>query len=224
MKKNLLFTALAFAAFSAINAQEIAVRESSEKFSTGSQNAAVTTIYEMSMDDVISEWKKVLKDFKNEKVKDKNEEVFGDNILIKEWGNNPVDFYTKFEEDKKNKTIKMMTAVDLGGTYMTSNAASDKYRFVEKMVKDFAIRMSKKPIEDKLKEAEKVGEKLADNQKDLEKESKNLKSDIEDYKNKIKKAEDDIKKNDDNQVKKKAEIEVQKKAIEEIKKKLESIK
>ncbi len=223
MKKTLLLVA-SLVSLNALNAQEIAVRESSEKFSTGSQNAAVTTVFEISKDDAISEWKKVLKDFKNEKVKDKSDEVFGDNIVIKEWGNNPVDIYTRFEEDKKTKTVKMMTAVDLGGTYLSSSTASDKYRFIEKLMKDFAIKMSKKPIEENLKVAEKLGEKLADNQKDLEKENKNLKSDIEDAKNRIKTAEENIKKNEENQVKKKTEIEAQKKVIEEVKKKLESIK
>ncbi len=223
MKKTLLLVA-SLVSLNALNAQEIAVRESSEKFSTGSQNAAVTTVFEITKDDAISEWKKVLKDFKNEKVKDKSDEVFGDNIVIKEWGNNPVDIYTRFEEDKKTKTVKMMTAVDLGGTYLSSSTASDKYRFIEKLMKDFAIKMSKKPIEENLKVAEKLGEKLADNQKDLEKENKNLKSDIEDAKNRIKTAEENIKKNEENQVKKKTEIEAQKKVIEEVKKKLESIK
>ena len=81
--------------------QSIIVKETNEKFSTGSQNAITTTLFENNLNDVVNEWKKVLKDYKYEKVKDKDNEVFGDNILIKDWGNNPVDFYSKFEENKK---------------------------------------------------------------------------------------------------------------------------
>ncbi|MCE3226905.1 MAG: hypothetical protein K0S32_1456 [Bacteroidetes bacterium] len=194
--------------------QSVSVRETNEKFSTGNQSAVGTTILENNADDVINEWKKVLKDFKYEKVKDKDNEVFGDNILIKDWGNNPVDFYTKFEEDKKAKTVKMAVAVDLGGTYLTSAGDKEKYKFVEKMVKDFAIKMTKAPMEEAVRAAEKTLGKLEDDQKDLEKDKKNLQEDIVNYKNKITKAEKDITVKDGEIEKKKAEVNVQKKVVD----------
>ncbi len=190
--------------------QSIAVKDGSEKFSTGSQPAILTTIYEHKLNDVISEWKKVMKDFKHEKVKESDNEVFGDNILVSDWGNNTADFYAKFEEDSKDKTIKMAVAVDLGGKYLTSSDR-DKLKFVEKLVKDFAVKMTKEAMEGNVKDAGKLLVKLEDNEKDLVKDNKNYKDDIENWKGKIKKAEDDIKKNEEDQVKKKAEIEAQKK-------------
>lgn len=196
------------------SAQKITVDESNEKFSTGSQNAATTVIMEADLDVVIKEWKKVLKDFKYEKVKDDNNEVFGDNIVIKDWGNNPADFYTKFEENKKARTIKMSTAVDLGGAYLTSKEQSDKFKFVEKMTKDFAIKMTKEPIEEKLKDAEKTVSKLEDKQKDLEKDNKNLHEDIIDYNNKIAKAEKDLIVKEAEIKKKQSEVDVQKKVVD----------
>jgi len=221
MKKitTLLFAATVSFSFS----QSVLVKEGNEKFSTGSHEALITSIYENKMDEVINEWKKVLKDYKNEKVRDKDNEVFGDNILIKDWGNNPVDFYTKFEEDTKDKAIKMMVAVDLGGKFLSSAGDKDKHKYVEKMVKEFAVKMTKEPIEDAIKEANKALSKSEDNQKDLEKDNKNLKDDIESYKSKIKKAEEDSKKNEADQVKKKAEVEAQKKAVDALKKKLEKV-
>ena len=95
MKIQFAFFFLILAFFSP--AQSISTSEGNEKFSSGSQNAVITTIYENSLDNVISGWKKILKDYKHEKVKEHDNEIFGDNILIKDWGNNPVDFYTKFE-------------------------------------------------------------------------------------------------------------------------------
>ena len=212
MKNLLTLSAICFAglAFS----QSINTIQSNEKFSTGSQNAIVTTIYENNADDAISEWKKVLKDFKYEKVKDSDNEVFGDNILVKEWGNNPVDFYTKFEEDKKAKTVKMSVAVDLGGTYLTSSTDGDKFKFVEKMVKDFAIKMTKEPITLAVKAAEKQQAKLEDDQKDLEKDNKNYKEDIEEFKNKIAKAEKEVVEKDVEITQKKSEISIQKKVVD----------
>lgn len=209
------FTTLLLAALSTLGvAQSISVKETSAGFSTGSQSAVMTTLSGCTADYAIDQWKKVLKDFKNEKVKDNNKEVFGDNILIKDWGNNPVDFYTKFEEDKKAKTVKMFTAVDLGGTYLTSSNNKDKYRFVEQMTKDFAIKITKAPMQDALEEMQKVLSKLEDNQKDLEKDKRNLQEDITSYKNKIAKAEKESAGKDAEIVTKKSEVQVQKKVVD----------
>jgi hypothetical protein len=211
MKK--LFAGICFVAALQLSAQKIQVSEANEKFSTGSQNAVTTTIMEAELSKVISEWKKVLKDFKYEKVKESDNEVFGDNILIKEWGNNPVDFYTKFEENKKDRTIKMSTAVDLGGSYMKGGEHSDKVKFVEKLMKDFAIKMTKEPIEEKLKDAEREVSKQEDKQKDLEKKNKDLHDDITDYNAKITKADKDLVVKDAEVKKKQAEVDVQKKVV-----------
>ena len=123
-------------------------------------------------------------------------------------------FYAKFEEDKKAKTVKMSVAVDLGGSYLTSSLDKDKFKFVEKMVKDFAVKMTKEPILAAVKEAEKQLEKLQDKQKDLEKDNKDLKEDIEDYKKKIYKAEKEVIEKDVEIDKKKSEVKIQKKVVD----------
>jgi uncharacterized glyoxalase superfamily protein PhnB len=215
MKKNIL-TLSALCLLNSVNAQKITVNDGSEKFSSGSHNAYSTTIYETSKDDVESKWKSFLKDFKNEKVKSDNGEIFGDNILIKDWGNNPVDIYSKFEENKTAKTVVMHVAFDLGGTYL-SGSDGVKHSGAKKMLKEFAIKTTKESMEEKIKDLEKIYNKLMDNQKDLEKENKSSKSDIENYKDKIQKAEEDISKNEADQVKKKAEIEAQKKLVDDAK-------
>lgn len=212
MKKIITLVLSALSAASV--AQSIHVKEGNEKFSTGSQPAVVTTIHENNLDEVMSEWKKVLKDYKNEKVKENNNEVFGDNILVKEWGNNPVDFYTKFTEDKANKSVHMAVAVDLGGAYLSSSHDKDKLKYVETMVRNFAIRMTKEPIADAVKASEKALAKLEDDQKDLEKDKKNLQDDIINYKNKIAKAEKEVAVKDVEIEKKKGEVSVQKKVVD----------
>lgn len=221
MKKSIL-TIAALVAFSSAEAQKISVKDGSEKFSNGSHNAYTTTIYEASKDDVESKWKSYLKDFKHEKVKSDNGEIFGDNIVIKDWGNNPVDVYTKFEEDKTAKTVTMHVAFDLGGAYLTGSDG-DKHSDAKKRIKEFAIKTTKEAMGDKVKDLEKVLGKLEDNQKDLEKDNKGYKSDIEDYKAKIKKAEENIAKNEADQVKKKSEIEAQKKVVDDAKKVMDKV-
>ncbi len=222
MKKIILIAALVSFAV-ASKAQKIDVKETNEKFSTGSKNALTVTIYENNSDNVESKWKSRLKDYKNEKVKSAKKELFGDNVEIKELGNNPVDVYSTFEEDKKTKTVIMHVGVDLGGAYLKSSEQKDQYNEMEKIVKEFAIKMTKESLQEKVKDSEKVLSKLEDNQKDLEKDNKNLKSDIVNYKEKIKKAETDITTNETDQVKKKAEIETQKKVVDEAKKILDKV-
>lgn len=222
MQKTILLLALSFLSFSGF-AQKIEVKEGTEKFSTGSQNALSVTIYSATKDDVESKWKSLLKDFKNEKVKSNGGEIFGDNILIKDMGNNPVDVYTTFTEDKKTMTVTMHVAVDLGGAYLKSSGEKDRYKVMEKLMKDFAVKMTKEALQEKVDIAAKALGKLEDQQKDLEKENKNLHGDIEDYNKKIAKANEDIKTNEQNQQKKKTEIEAQKKLVDEAKKLVEKV-
>ena len=223
MKNSILLFA-GLACTSLAMSQSIQVGEQKSTFSTGEQNALTTVIYNNSQEKVVDKWKDFLKDFKNEKVKYDKNELFGDNVLIKEWGNNPVDVYTRFEENKDNKTVKMLVAFDLGGAYLSSSVEATKFALAEKLLKDFAIQTTKLPIEEKLKDAQKILENLENDQKKLEKENKDLHNDIENYKNKISKAEEDSKKNEENQVKARTQIEVQKSAIEQVKKELEAVK
>ncbi len=203
-------------------AQEVKVKSGNEKFSSGSHDCLTTTIFEGDKDKAMTKWKSKLNSFKDEKVKRSGDEIFGDNIEIKDWGNNPVDIYSKFDEDKDKKTVTMSVAVDLGGTYLTSST-KDKYNYIEKMMKEFAIDMTKDNIKDLVNDAEKALGKLEDDQKDLEKKNKGYKDDIEDYKKKITKAESDIKDNEANQSKKKSEIDAQKKVTDDIRKKLDKV-
>ncbi len=205
-----------------INAQEIRVKESSGSFSAGSAPCLEVKIYNASVSDLKDKWKDVLKDFKNEKVKVNGDEVIGDNILIKDWGNNPVDIYTTFDE-KSDKTIEMKVAVDLGNGNFLKNDR-DKQKFIEKIMKEFALKQSIEPLEKQIKEQSKLVADIEDKQKSLEKKNENLKKDIENYKEKIKKAEEEIKNNESEIEKKKQELAAQQKALEELKKKKESIK
>ncbi|MBS1652985.1 MAG: hypothetical protein JSU07_13350 [Bacteroidetes bacterium] len=212
MKK--IITSVFILSILSTKAQSISTSEEKESFSIGSQNCISTTLYENTASTAIDGWKKALKNFKYEKIKDSKNEVFGDNILVKDWGNNPVDFYTKFVEDKKSKSVKMYTAVDLGGTYLSSSGDKDKYRFVEKMIKDFAINQSKEPMQEMLNASQKQLSKFEDEQKSLEKKNANFKSDINDYTARISKNEGLLATKEGEITKKKAEVDVQRKVVE----------
>ena len=120
MKQSIFTLGILFALTTA-NAQNIVVSEGSSKFSTGNQNALSVTVLENTKSNVEDKWKSFIKNFKNEAIKSSKGELLGDNVVLPDWGNNPVDIYTTFEEDKKLKKVVMHVAFDLGGAYLSGS-------------------------------------------------------------------------------------------------------
>ncbi|HEU4716605.1 MAG TPA: hypothetical protein VFU15_02180 [Bacteroidia bacterium] len=199
---------------------KITVDEKSENIGGGNHNALVVTIYDASPDDIIKEWKSKMKDY-NAKVSGKDE-IFADNALIKEISDNTCDVYAKTEKVSDTET-KFIVGFLLGETWLSSSNNPGPYKAAEKIVKDFATKMTKDAIGDKLKAEQKKLDKLNDEQSDLEKKNKDLHDDIDTYNDKIKKAQDDIKTNEDAQTSKKAEIDAQQKAVDDLKARQDSV-
>ncbi len=221
MKK--IFTLIAVAAFGLTSiAQKIEVRESSENIGGGSNNALTVTVIAKSKDDVQDAMRSFFKDLDGKTSSSKGE-YKGDDCKIKAMGENTFDIYGKVEEIK-GEGFKMIIAVDLGGAFMSASQHKDQFKIMKEKVYDLAVKIQKNSIGSDLKDAEKLLEKMEDQQKDLEKEKKDLEGDIEDYKKKIADAENKIKENASNQEKKKEEIGGQKKVVEEVKKKMEAVK
>lgn len=221
--KKILAAALFFA-HTITSAQVITVAEQTSTFSTGQQPAIVTTCFNNSLKDVTNSWTTYMKSLKSKKVTAGKEETFTDNVLIKDWGNNPVDIYARFEENKADNSVKVMVAFDLGGAYLSSTVDATKYSTAEQMVKNFAVETTKAPIQSQLKDAEKLLGKMESDRGSLEKDIKSLRSDVEKYKDNIKKAEDDAYKKENDLSKKKSEIDSQRTAIQLLTSKLGEIK
>jgi hypothetical protein len=232
LMKKILLSASVFCSllFSAQN-YTIQINEGSESIGAGNNNAFTVIIYEANIDDVEKEWKSTVKDYNTEKTNLTKHSLFGDNAVIKEMGNGTVDIYTNFSEKKEDKTVRMVVAFDLGGAYLSSGQHKDKADIAKKIIKDFAVKMTREAVAGQVKIAEKALEKLTDKQKDLEKGKKDMEENITNDKEKIKKAEEDIKKNEEtikknetDQAEQKKLIEAQKKVTDDIKKKMEAVK
>lgn len=224
MEKALL-TVFAWGTFFTAQSQGINVTEQNVLFLNGQHPTLVTMVYNNSMSDVMDKWKSFLKSYKNEKIKaDKSGEILGDNVLIKDWGNNPVDIYARFEENKADLSVKVMVAFDLGGAYLSSSGDAAKYSSAEGMIKNFAIETTKAPLADKKKEAEKALSRMESERESQEKNLKSLRSDIESYKDKISKAEKDIQQGESDLSKKKSDIDAQRTSIQLINSQIEAVK
>jgi len=215
MKKIILLSL--FSAFTTWSwAQKITVHESRENIGGGNHNALVVQVYGADAKDVEKEWKSKMKDL-GAKVSNNKGEWFGDNAVIKEMGNNTIDIYARVD-DKKTE-VDLVVAFDLGGAFLNSSEHADKYKIVEKMMHDFAVKMTKDAIEYQLKNQQKALDKLTSQQKDLEKQNKNLNDEITDYQNRVKKDQDAIVKNKDDQALKQKDIAQQQQAVDETTKK-----
>lgn len=203
--------------------QGVQVTEQQATFSSGEKTALSVTIQNNTKDKLVDLWKDNLKEFKSEKIKTEKNEMFADNVLIPEWGNNPIDIYSTFEENKDAGTVKMMVAFDLGGAYLTRESDSMKYNAAVKMIRDFAVKANRHPYEERIIVSQKLIQNMEDDQKNLESKNKDLAKDIEDYKNKIAKSEEEIRQNEESLGKKKALIQAEKANHETIKSDMEKI-
>ncbi|MGP8214782.1 MAG: hypothetical protein ACLQQ4_04390 [Bacteroidia bacterium] len=219
-KLSILIAALLFSFIS--QGQKIQVHESHEDLGKGSNNALIVSIYGADEGDVEHAWKSLMKDYGGKVSSLKGGVMFADNAVIKEMGNNTVDIYARFDV-KKDGEIELVVAFDLGGAYLSSSAHPDKYKIAEKIMHDFAYKMTSGAINDKLKAQQKALDKLNSQEKDIEKDNKNLTSDISDYQNRIKKDQDAIEKDKDAMAKKQTEISNQQKVVDELSKKAKEV-
>lgn len=219
MKKSI--SILLFAALSlALAAQKIKVIESHEYIGGGSHNALVVSVYGAEARDVEKEWKSKMKDF-GAKVSNSKGEWFGNNALIKDMSTKYIDLYARVD-DKKDE-VKLIVAFDLGGAFLNSSDHKDKYKVAERILHDFAFRLTKDALEYQFKTQQKSLDKLNSQQKDLEKENTSLNNQITEYQNKIKKDQDAIEKNKNEQSAKQKEISQQQQVVEDASKKAKAV-
>jgi hypothetical protein len=220
MRKTTLFTLLLLSSLIA-GSQTIFIHESREKIGNNTNNSLVVGIYGVDAKDVEKEWKSKMKDL-GAKVSNDKGDLFGDNAVIKEMGNNTVDMHSRID-DKKTE-VDLVVAFDLGGAYLSSGANSDKYRVAEKLLHDFALKLTKDAFDVKIKGQQKALEKLNGQEKDLDKENKNLNLEIIEYQNKIKKDQAAVEKNANDQNAKQKEINQQQQLIDQTTKDANSVK
>ena len=160
----------------------IEVRESNKELGGAMHNALLVTIYEAEKNDIEKAWKNKMKKY-DAKVSSKKE-IFADNAVINELGNNTIDLYAAIQEDGDKKHT-LMVAIDLGGAYLSSTTHSSQYTAMKNILYGFAVNLTKEAIAGQAKAAEKVLAGLENDQKDLIKSKENLQEDIADYKQKI---------------------------------------
>jgi chromosome segregation ATPase len=194
---------------------KISVDEKSDRIAGGQHNCLVVVIYDAKAADIEKEWRSKMKGY-DAKVSGKDE-IFADNAMIKEISENTIDVYARTENGSNENEVKLIVGFQMGEDWLSSGKYAAQYKAAEKIVRDFAKKMTQDAIGDKRKDEEKKLKTIQGDQADLEKKNKNLHEDITDYQEKIQKAEGEIKTNEEEQAKKKTEMEAQQKAVDAIK-------
>ena len=208
-------------------AQNIEVSNVVEKIAGGENDAISATIYQSSEQVVKKEWKSLMKGLRSEKVTVKKE-IFADNAFVSGISNNTVDIYAKVE-DQGNGLIKIIAAFDLGGAYLVPS--HEGFKHAQKIIHDFAVKLTRMGIEEELKDKEKELAKGVKKFENLKKENDRLHQNIdrsngmiEEEKNNIETAKQDIETNLKDQAKAKKMIEDLKSAAARVGEKLKNVK
>ncbi|MBI2967986.1 MAG: hypothetical protein HYY40_09255 [Bacteroidetes bacterium] len=201
---------------------KIKTEESHQNIGGGRNNAVVVTIYDLDESSVEKGWKNELKNFNPEKTGTKSGEIFADNASLGSVSGNVFDIYARAEKSGENE-VKFIVAFDLGGAFLSSAQHGGSFRTAEKMVYDFAVKMTLQGVAEKLKLAKKELEKRNRKLEQLVKDKERLNQDIEKYKTQIMQAEgnivraqEEIKENEKMQEDAKYQIGEQEKAVKEI--------
>lgn len=209
--KNLIRFLIFFFLHVLFISSQVNIQNTNSKFSIGNAPCLKIEILEADDDFCKKEWDRTLDGFKNEKIKKSGNEIFADNVLIPEMGNNPVDIYTTIEYQKKSGKTVICSAVDLGGAFLNSGDHSEKFKIYENILKKYANGTQKKFFEKKL-------EDQTEEQRKIFKKINNLTEDNKELNDKIFKAENDIKKNEKEISETKSKLEIKKKEVESQKK------
>lgn len=211
MKLVIIISLLSLCSFYSFSQSRIEVKEQTEDIGGGNHNALVVKIYQCSEEEVIKEWKSLMKDYDGKITVKK--EVFADNVKIKDMSDNTFDVFARAEANTDGDVI-LIAGFDLGGAYMGSSQHPKEFKAAKRILMDFAKDLSEKGFKHRLKNEEKALI-LMGKQKDFTiKESENMQRDIENYREKILKAEEKIKQNIEALKNKELEILNQQKLID----------
>lgn len=201
--------------------KDIVISEGSNAFSTGNQNAFHFTIYNGDIKAITKAWEKELKGWKG-KVGGKSE-IFVDDCKVKSMGDNTFDVYSKIE-NVLGEGIRVWTAFDLGGAYLSSVAHPDRYQAARLLLYNFAVDQTKEVVKAEISVAQKL---LSDRDSELNalvKNQQKLESDIATYLKQIEDAKAAIVTLKGLQTGKQGEIEAQKAILKGLDDKLKAVK
>ena len=191
-------------------AQSVSLKETTEDFSTGKQNAFKVNVPYCTADYIAKKLKGELKDWHGKYKESKGEHTVKMGKL-KDLGDKPFDVYAKVIE-KDDKDCYISLSIDLGGAYLNSKDHPEKYKVIKSEITKMAIKISKDQInkdisreKDALKDLEKQKKSLIKEEDKLSKQIKDYEKQIEQNKKRIEEIKN-LKQTKSSEIKKQEEV------------------
>lgn len=204
--------------------KSMAVMESTEFMSQGTNNALVVEIEGADAKTAKKVWATFMKENYSTRVtKVKKEDDYiaeGVNIGIVGSGGG-VNLYSRAED--RGRSAKFMVWMDVGNDFLSSASYPSWYGTAENMMYEYKLEVKRELVREELKDEEKNLQKLQANLKKLKRDQDRYHKAIEEAYKRIQRAEADIAKNDADQQGSVQEIEQQMIVIQQIMNKLNSI-
>lgn len=210
MKKIILLSVL-FYAFSVMsNAQVFTIKDATAVVNDMARPCISVTM-EPKAKEIKKAWKSFLKKKYDLKLKsDKGDDLKAEEVVFPAVTSRTMDFYTKFEKNKKEHTTTMNVLISFGyDVYLNKNDNSSEYSALLGIVKEFSVEFLRSYYNENLEKLNKELAKLSKEKTGTIKDNENLANDIEKNKQTI----IDLKKENEDKAK----------LIEENKKKVEAL-
>lgn len=198
--RYLLSFFLCIIGFSLIAQQKAEVSEGLHQMSKGTYPAFGVKIEAASAEFILKKWKSFIKKKRGGKTKynKKMQEVFSDDIKLKDMSANTVDLYARVVGNEEKKHLELLVWFNLGVSYLSSkeypDRAQDAYDLLEAFMKDIEkdlLKIAIKEEEKQIKQETKALKKLEKTITKMDKKIAKCEAEIEKIKEEINEIEED---------------------------------
>lgn len=180
MKKVTFFILLAtFITYSATGQ----VVEGKRLMSLGQNTALSVDLIHTDKNDVEKAWTKYIKEYDGKTKKNAAREILTDDATITAMSRNTIDIYAVV--NSKGEDAELIVWFDLGGAFLNSEWHPDRFPVAEKMIAQFAQKVSRGAVESELASQEEDLQKLSDKLIRLRQDKQSLERNIMEYAEKI---------------------------------------
>ncbi len=191
MKKN-IFLLVFILSYVFVFSQKITVKESTEKIGDGRNNCFTVTIYQVSERNVAREFNKYLRS-NDAKTSGRRNRVEGEGTILKPISDRPINIYAEVSESKKDNSVELAVAFDLGGAYLSSNLHPKEAEEAKKILRNFSVELTQDAYKDLIDEEEKILKRQERSFDRTVKKKEDLEKDNENYKRRIERNIEEIK-------------------------------
>jgi len=180
MKKIILLSTFVYVFSIFTNAQVFNVKDATAVVKDMAR-PCISVTFEPSSKEAKKAWKSFLKKKYDLKLKsDKGDDLKAEEVVFPAVTSRTMDFYTKFDKDKKEHTTTMSVLISFGyDVYLNKNDNSSEHSALMGIIKEFSVEFLRSYYNTSLEDLNKQLSKISKEKTGTTKENENLANDIE---------------------------------------------